>query len=1173
MVTPLFRTTLREIRQSLGRFMAILAIVGLGVGFFAGLRMCQPSMLATGIKYLETYHLHDFRLLSTLGFTEEDVAAFAALDGVETARGSVYAEFLWQKAEDEEVVLMAHSRTEGINEPELIAGRLPQRPSECLADASYFTEADIGTTIQVSPANDQDTLDLLRYETYTIVGLARSPLYLHFERGTASIGSGNVDAFLLLEEGGFDFEAYYEIYLGMEDPATAYSDAYTAQADALEVQVEQLLDQRAALRYETLHADALEEIREGEQELSDGWEEYRTERTDAEAELADAYRELLDGEEEYQKGLADYEQGKIDYAEGLADYEQGKIDYAEGLAEYQDGLADYEQGKIDYAEGLAEYEDGLAELQKAEKELSDAKKKLESARDQLSDAREELDRGEESYEQLSSLYASAVYIAQSAGMEDPGTLMRLLSSGMLPALNEAVDQALQAQGSSLDEFLGGWQAAEEAIGQDLDETYLAELRETLDKGQASYSSGRAKYRRGLQEYKDGLAEFEEGKAELEEARIELEDAAQELADAEIELADAKQELEDAAQELADAEVELSDAKADLEKAPGELADARRELDDGWQEYREGLAEAEAEFADAEEDLADGQQEIDDAYLKLADLKAADTYILTRNENTGYASFDNDTAIVAAISVVFPVFFFLVAALVCMTTMKRMVEEQRTQIGVLKALGYSRQQIIGKYLFYSGSAAITGSILGYAIGNRGLPLVIWEIYGIMYDFAPLEFVFDPALALVSFAAALLCSMGATYASCRAELSRPAAELLRPKAPKAGKRILLERITPLWRRLSFLRKVSLRNVFRYRSRLIMMLLGIGGCTALLVTGFGIRDSIGSLAEDQYQKITLYDYAVNFQDPQTPETADAYLTGLGWEAEEGILVHSGSTDAVSGGKSKSVYLVIPAEGSLEGFISLRSGERAIPFPGTGEAVISTGLARDLAVEVGDTISLQDHDLGTVEVTVADICENYIFNYVYTAPETYEAQLGTVPAFKTLLVQGREGADPYAESVLLAGGEDVSSVTVSDATRQRVSGMLERLDILVVVVVACAAALAFIVLYNLTNINITERIREIATIKVLGFYQKEVAVYVFREITMLSFAGSLVGLLMGKALHAFVMAQVKVDGMFFPVRISPGSYAVSLLLTLLFTLLITWGMQPRLKKIDMAESLKSIE
>ncbi|MBQ6686809.1 MAG: ABC transporter permease, partial [Firmicutes bacterium] len=380
-------------------------------------------------------------------------------------------------------------------------------------------------------------------------------------------------------------------------------------------------------------------------------------------------------------------------------------------------------------------------------------------------------------------------------------------------------------------------------------------------------------------------------------------------------------------------------------------------------------------------------------------------------------------------------------------------------------------------------------------------------------------------------------------------------------------------PLWKRLSFLRKVSVRNVLRYRSRLIMMLLGIGGCIALLITGFGIRDSIGNLAEDQYDKITLYDYAVNFTDPLTEEQADRYLSDLNWPEDCSLLVHSGSTDVMSESASKSVYLVVPAKNSLDGFIDLHNEQGPVAFPNIGEAVINIGLADDLNVDIGSELTLRDDDLGTVTVTISGIADNYIDNYIYVSSETYEGQLDTTPEFKTLFLLGDEDSDPYEESVRLSESDDVSNVTVNDSSRERISDMLSRLNILIVVVVACAGALAFIVLFNLTNINITERIREIATIKVLGFYENETAKYVFREITMLSAGGSFVGLFMGKALHAFVMAQIQVDNMFFPVQIKPVSYLASVVLTMFFSWLITRFMKPRLDKIDMAESLKSIE
>ena len=523
--------------------------------------------------------------------------------------------------------------------------------------------------------------------------------------------------------------------------------------------------------------------------------------------------------------------------------------------------------------------------------------------------------------------------------------------------------------------------------------------------------------------------------------------------------------------------------------------------------------------------------------------------------------------------IFPVFFFLVAALVCMTTMTRMVDEQRTQIGVLKAMGYSNWQIMGKYLFYAGSAALLGSVLGYALGAVGLPWIIWEIYGMIYGFAPLKQVFLPELALLSLSAALLCAMGSTYLACRVELGRQAAELIRPKSPRAGKRVFLEYIGPVWRRLSFLHKVSVRNVLRYRSRLVMMVLGIGGCTALLCTGFGIRDSIAHVADDQFDEITLYDYAVTFQDPQTQASAEDYLARYGWERENALLVHSGSVDVLAEGGVKSVYLVVSASDTLEGFLSLHNDEGPVAYPGPDQAVLNAGLAESLGLVPGDSIKLRSSELGVLEVTISALCDNYVFNYVYVSTETYVRQLEEAPEYNTLYLKAHAGADPYEEGALLLEDEDVGAVTVNEDTRARVDSMLSRLDYIVVVIVLCAAALAFIVLYNLTNINITERIREIATIKVLGFYQGEVASYVFREINLLSVLGSLAGLAMGKGLHSFVMAQIKIDSMTFACRIAPLSYLISFVMTLLFTLVISLGMRPRLRRIDMAESLKSIE
>lgn len=1248
MVKTLLRSALREIRQSMGRYLAILAIVGLGVGFFAGLRACQPAMMATGVDYLDKQSLYDFRLLSTLGFTEEDVAAFSGLDGIEAARGAVYTDFLTELEEGREIVVKAHSLTEGVNVPSLTAGRLPEAPNECLGDAKYFRAEDVGKVLPVNGTNDEDTRELLRYDGYTVVGLAWSPYYLNYERGTSSLGSGSVSAYVYIPEEGFDFEAYYEVFLTMTDPGDAYSDAYDSREEELEPAVEALLDDRAQNRYDTVYGDAMEEIRDAEQELADGWSDYRREKADAESELDDAYRELTDGESDYEQGQRDYEQGQVDYEQGRRDYADGQqkvsdaqreladaerevsdgqreldgarkelddgwVEYYKGRDEADRELADalqkLQDGEREYSNGLQEYNEGLRKLEDAEAEIASGERELQDGQRQLNDAEAQL---------------SASWAQLESGRQELEASKAQLDAGeaQYAAGYEALRQAAETMGVPIEQLL----ATPDGIK-------LTTLRSTLDSGWREYNAGYQTYQAGYAQYQEGAAkvaqsqrELQEGRTELEQGRKELADGRKELAEAKKELDDARKELDDgwaeynqakadaereladayqklqdgeaeyadgareledgrqrledgqreltdAQRELRDAQRKLADARDELDRAPGELSDARTELDDGWTEYHDGRADAEREFADAEQELRDAEQELADAREKLADIKPATTYLLTRTENTGYACFENDTSIVAAISVIFPVFFFLVAALVCMTTMTRMVDEQRTQIGVLKALGYSNGQIMSKYLFYSGSAALIGSLIGYNLGVVGLPWVIWEIYGMIYGFSPLHHALLPELAAVSFAAALLCSMGATWLSCRMELNRQASELIRPKTPKAGRRVFLEYITPLWKHLSFLHKVSARNVLRYRSRLIMMVLGIGGCTALLCTGFGIRDSIAHVADDQFDEITLYDYAVTFQEGQTQETAADYLARYGWEEEDALLVHSGSVDVQAEGGSKSVYLVISSTGTLEDFLSLHNGEGPVAYPGEGEAVLNAGLAESLGIGPGDTVELRCSGKGSMEVTVSALCDNYVFNYVYVPAETYAGQLGEEPEYNTLYLLAHEGADPYEEGALLLEDEDVSAVTVNASTRERVDSMLSRLDYIVVVIVLCAAALAFIVLYNLTNINITERVREIATIKVLGFYQKEVASYVFREINILSVLGSLVGLGMGKGLHTFVMAQIKIDSMTFACRIAPMSYVISFAMTLLFTVMISAGMRPRLRKIDMAESLKSIE
>ena len=726
------------------------------------------------------------------------------------------------------------------------------------------------------------------------------------------------------------------------------------------------------------------------------------------------------------------------------------------------------------------------------------------------------------------------------------------------------------------------------------EVELADAKQELTDAEKEIADGEKKLEDGEQELADNKEIIAQKEQELADARAALEAQEAELASQEEALAGmmqgqaagmqyqmpadmARQQLEAGKAQIEEGEAELRkargqirDAGEEIEESRQELADARQEVEDGWQEYNDAKAEFDEKIVDAEQKLADARADI-------ADIEKPDTYVLGRETNTGYVCFESDSSIVEGIANVFPVFFFLVAALVCMTTMNRMVEEQRTQIGVLKALGYGEARIMGKYLFYSGSAASTGCVAGYLAGIRLFPLVIWQAYGVMYRFGGIVYAFDWATAVLCLAVSLLCSMGTTWASCRHELREVAAELMRPKSPKAGKRIFLEWIPFIWNRMKFLHKVSVRNIIRYKRRFLMMVIGISGCTALLLTGFAIRDSVTTVADRQFEEIQTYAVGVTLKDGVTKEDLslleelDQIVADNG--GDYGLAVET-SMDLETADGIKSVKLIAAAEPeSFGAYFDLHTpaGE-PIAYPQAGEVVICNKLSERYRIRAGDTITLFNEDREELQAVVSGVCENYIYNYVYVNEETYRRATGET-GYQSVYVNLPAEADVYGVGASLMKAEHVTAVAVNRDMLLRVSRMMTSMNYIVFVIIACAGALAFIVLYNLNNINITERIREIATIKVLGFYKKETATYVFRENTVLTGIGCAVGLVLGRLLHIYVMHEVDIDMMSFDVHVEPVSYLLSILLTFVFTWLINRIMSGKLDKINMAESLKSVD
>ena len=1125
----------RTVSRSLGRFLAILGIIALGAGFLVGLKGTRTAMLATEQAFLDEAQMFDFRVLSTYGYDAEAVEALRQIPGIGQAEGGVSFDVLLHTSlsEDDKAYKLL-SLPEQLNLPTLRAGRMPQGEGECLADSNAFSEADIGSTLYLSENNENDTLGRLKTRELTIVGLGGSPLYMNFERGGTSLGSGSLAGFLYLPQEAFQMDgAFTEVYLRMERSYPVYSQTYLDALDTLSGSVEDAAKVQAQRRYAGLLADA-------EEQLEKGQAEYDRQSSQAREQLADAEQTLEQGRQELESGR----QTLLDAETRLLD-SQEKVD--RGWQQVRAGQAELErqrtQAETAFAQAGAELEQSLRTLREQDAQIADGLKQVADGLVQLEAGLSQAQSGKEQLEKV----LSALRLVEKAG--------QLAQEGLDKALaqdpeNELLLQAKAQLDSAMDE-LSARKGQYESQYQELLSTIasLEAKQQELQQTQQELEQGQASIAQGYTQLADGMAELERRRSE-----------------AQAQMAQAQQTIDNTIDQLVLAQKQILAGSAEVSEGKENLAQAEQELNQGQSDYDKARQEAESGLAQGAKALADAK-----AQVQAMKDTPPQVYALDRNTNVGYVCFESDSNIVAGVSRVFPVFYFLVAALRCVTTITKMVSEERTQIGVLKALGYSDGAITAKYLAYSGLASLAGCTVGVALGTTLFPSIIWMGYTIMYNFAQrVRLVIDWPLCLGVTGAYLAGILGVSWLCCRRELTECAASLIRPEAPKAGKRLLLERLS-FWKHLSFLKKVTARNIFRYRKRLYMTLLGVGGCTALLVTGFGIKDSIVNVVDDQYNKIALYDIAVTYtQEPDAQEQAQLQKTA--GDGSQVLLLHTQSGELHTGRGVKTVNILAP-DGDLEGFWNLHQGKTPLAMPGQGEALVSRAAAEDLKLSVGDLITVQTGDMRQISLKISGIFENKIYHYVILSQQTLAQATGAQPEKRTAYVTLEPGADSHAVGAALSRLDHVAQTSVNDDMRSRVGSMFKSLDYIVALVAVCAAALAFIVLYNLTNINISERIRELATLKVLGFTQRETASYVFWEDLILAAMGAVLGLALGKGLHAFVMSQIRVDMVSFDVRVSLGSYLLSLGLTMLFAVGVDLLLSRKIERIDMADALKSVE
>lgn len=1103
-----------EIKRSPGRFFSILFIVALGVAFFSGIRASEPDMRLTGDSYFDASELMDVKALSTYGVTEDDVAAFQSIPGVEKAEGAYSADFLYNLKEEQHVLHVMGIQKE-MNQLTVTKGRLPQKVGECLADDESGYE--IGDIIRLESGTEDEVSDTLKTDTLEIVGMGSSPCYLSYGRGSTAIGTGSVDAFLAVPAKTFDMDVYSEVYVQVKGAKelVSFTDEYEDKVEKVMDAAELLADERGIIRKKEVVDEANEKLADAKEELAEGKEEAKKELTEAKKEIDDAEKKLKSAKKEIKKGKKELEDAKKTLKSN-----QKKIDKAK---------KEYESGKKELKKGKKEYEKGL---KKFEKSKPAAQEKIAGGRRQEAALKAQIDEDEKTY---------AVLSAQIENLTEELKKLEGAQEGTEEGAGDAAVAELLAQINVLKEQAGGMQYKITAQKQ-------------------AYSSVKAELDKAQEELDAAEKTLQKSKKDLKKGEKELKKAAKQIETG-------QKKIDDGWKELKKQETKLTDAEQEIVTNEGKLVDAK-------EEYEKGKI-------DAQKEIEDGEKKIADAEADIADIKDPKWYVYDRSTLVEYSGFGENAERLGAIGKVFPVLFFLVAALISLTSMTRMVEEQRTSIGTMKALGYGKFQVASKYLGYAFLATVGGSVAGVLIGEKILPFIIVYAYGILYRHLPAILVpYDWKYAAMASSAAVFCTMAATFLACYHELEAQPAILMRPPAPKNGRRVFMERLGIVWRHLSFTWKSTIRNLMRYKKRFFMTIFGIGGCMALMLVGFGLKDSCYEIAEIQYAEIQLYHGSLYLEEDVTAEQREKIKEAFDGEksVREYIDANMQNVTLINGRKERSAYeCVLSPKEKIPQYVDFhnrKTKEKYVLID--GGAIVSEKTAKLLDVEEGQSVWIKDEENGNKEVRIEHICENYMGHYIYLSPAYYEKVYGETPEYNSILfIVNNAGDAAQLERIgrRLLKKDGALSVSYTHDIEKQLDDMLGSLNLVIIVLIISAGMLAFVVLYNLNTVNIAERKRELATLKVLGFYNQEVGAYVYRENIILTFIGALVGVGLGRVLHLFIIETVEVDNAMFGRNINLPSYMYSLLLTIVFSMLINGVMYFKLKRIDMVESLKSIE
>lgn len=1205
----------REFKNSISKVISILAMVALGALVIVGLGHSGATMRDTLDARLEGLDMPDMMVESTFGLDFEDQAILESLPQVKDLVFSYTLDVRNEKGD----LLRLHAIEDSMPSYHLVEGSLPQGPDEIALDSLYAKDKyKLGDRISFSSVTEDDLAEDLKLEEYKVVGLVESPEYImDSTRGLSPRGKGSLNGFGLVFKDNFTLEDYSLAYLNFQEVSGIHrtSQPYLAFMKDKKDDVKKAFETRPQDRLNKIQEEAKEEIDKAENEI-----------TDAEKKLADAKKDLDQASSDLKKGFDKYEEGKRDLNEGIergrselrdakdqlnkaqADIASGEKSYQDAKASFENdiaaGQAEIDRGKKDLVASRIKIDDGWANYNKGLKTLDEAfapkSAELDEAQALLTSQRAKLDQEWKAYQDLVEGLGSQQVPNQpkpepSDPEKDPETTEQ---NGKEPIENPQVNNPNDTKPTDTPESSeplkpDSPEPIEEEASPSLnaDPTLPPEIlamRQALEEGEAAYKEALGQYEAGRADleaqyqaqagqlnqaksdldkaeaqYQEGLAKIQAAEAELEQGRI---DGQAQLDEAYAKIQTGKTSyqagLNKYNQGLEDLEREKSDGEEKLKESYNDLLEAQADLDEGYKEFEE-----ESEKATAE--IKDGKEEIEDTRKTIFSLAPPDYSVKTIDDNQGIHTYRTNSERMDSLSIIFPFFFYLVAMLVTITTIQRMIDEQRTQIGTLKSLGFNNFKIASKYYIYGLGPSFLGSFIGSIIGAGLISRVIYFAYSQGFTIGDQVLNIDFPLIILTILVSMALIFLTVHLTVRKTVKEVPADLLRPQAPKAGGHVLLEKFTPLWSRLSFLHKVTARNLFRYKSRMFMTVFGVAGCTALIFFGFAIRDSISQYPSLQFEQIMKYDLISIIDEDADFEDVIAYENLI--ENEETARVYYKTGKVETDNSTQDINLVVPENPQrFKAFVDLRTPGMTELTPTDEGAIITEKLAKETGLGQGDSLEIYDEDDVLRSLKILGVTENYFNHYIYMTPGYYEKAFSSPPSFNADYIISQ---DPSKLELDLAKEEAVLTVVNLEDIKDSASGLLEALDLVIVLLTLISGILAVVVLYNLTNVNISERKRELSTIKVLGFYPKEVTAYIYRETLILTGLGILFGYLLGLAIHRYIIGVVSPDELMMVSTVLPLSYIISALITLAISLGVMVIVHRKLKTIDMVEALKGNE